>query len=435
MGQSQNIFIIDDDGDFVSLLTEILTQAGYGVSSTTKAEKAAAFLAEAAYDLLVIDQRLGETTGVELLREIRKKHSTLPVIVISGFLDHDSAQEFVNLGVSGIFFKPLNIFALLKRVEELFNGSVKASGLATPDPGIRGFTQTPFGSTVSRELFFKKLQTLVDFRGTLLLIGDESSPFRAVAEEFAKHSAAGEKLLPWQADYAREEGLLRAVGSSPTLFLVERIEALSEAERTLFYRIAKKEAPFEKLPNVRFLFCLNKELDALYEEKAIDDEFYLFLGNLELKLPKIAGLGHIHNPDSVQKALKHLSSTPFKDAKTPARVLVLDDEDLHAQMVVDLLESCKLGALKLNNPSEALLAMRKERFSLIITDFRMPGINGVDFVAQARQTDAALPIFIVTGNIQLPEVVRLGNMGVTRLIQKPIDAKAFMEEVLRAIGK
>ncbi len=422
----RTIFIVDDDGDFVALLTEILTQAGYEVLSSTQPAAALQTLQTRSFDMIVLDQKMGELSGSDFLTKLRQKDAATPVIVVSGYLESASAQEFINRGVSGIFFKPLNIFALLKRVEEIFKGSVKPSGAATADAGIRGLTQMPFASVASKEVFVKKLQTLSDFKGNLLLVGDATSPFEVIASEIVKKS--GGKFITWEKSMVTPTVLVQAIGgATQATLLVKDVAALGDEERAAIMKSEKHEAPFNEVASVRFIFCLKEELDVLYEKKIVDDEFYLFLGNLELKIPRAANVQNLHKPDGVQRAAGTLqTATPFKAG---GRVLVLDDEDLHAQMVVDLLEQAGHQAVKINNPSEALILLRKEKFSLIITDFRMPGLNGVDFIAQTRQVDASIPIFIVTGNIEVPEMVRIGNMGVTRLIHKPINAAKFLEEV------
>lgn len=430
VADQRTIFIVDDDGDFVALLTEILSQAGYEVLSSTQPSQALKTLQERSFDMVVLDQRMSEMSGSDFLTSLRQRDAATPVIVVSGYLESASAQEFINRGVSGIFFKPLNIFALLKRVEEIFKGSVKPSGAGATDAGIRGLTQMPFASVTSREVFIKKVHALSGFKGNLLLVGDAASPFEVIAREVVKKS--GDKLISWDKKLTAAPALTQAVAGLPLATIwVKDLAALGDDERAAIMKIEKKEEPFNNLTtSLRFVFCLQEDLDALYEKKKLSDEFYLFLGNLELKIPRGATVQNVHKPEGVQRAAGALQTeAPFKAEAGLKRVLVLDDEDLHAQMVVDLLEQGGHKAVKINNPSEALQLLKKEKFSLIITDFRMPGLNGVDFIAQTRQVDASIPIFIVTGNIEVPEMVRIGNMGVTRLIHKPIDSAKFLAEV------
>lgn len=427
MSETKKILIIDDDNDFNSLLTEIFEQADYEVVSQTSPTKGLELLGEESFDLLVLDQKMPDLRGVELLEKFRQINATLPVVVVSGFLENASTQDFINLGVSGIFFKPLNIFALIKRVEEIFQGKIKSSGSmsALTDLGIRGFTRSPFDDATSKEEFLKKVKGLADFQGNLLLIGNDGSPFEKVAKELTKVSQ-GQKLLKWEERYATSPELIE--GGVPLTFLVYQPHRLSGAQRDCFYKIAKKESPFRTLGSVRFIFCFTQPVDELYESGTINDQFYLFLGNLELELPKPVDPQMLHRAAGIERAASHMGSTQLS-----GRVLVLDDEDLHAQMVCDLLKEDGLDGLKITNPSEALLALRKERFSLVVTDFRMPGISGLDFVSQAHQIDPSLPVLVVTGNIQLPEMVRVGNMGVARLIPKPIDPRGFIQEVRNLI--
>ena len=421
VSENRSILIVDDDRDFLDLLGEILSQGGYSVIATQNPSEVLLKIESAPQKpaAIIIDQKMDGLTGVELLKKIRASHPSLPVVVVSGFLDNSTAQEMINLGVSGIFFKPLNIFALLKRLEDISKGLAKSSGIVPALVGsIKGFTRMPFGN--SKDLFFKRLESLGSFKGNLLLVGDAQSPFIAVAEEIVSKSpqnSSGEKLIDWMPAYADPARLKKALsGLSSATILVKDILLLTAAERSTLIKSShtqktpadQNSADFSDLPPLRYIFCLVDELDQLYEKKLIDDEFYLFLGNLELRLPRVGA-----------------SNQPKEEAK----VLILDDDDLHAQMMEDLLSEAGYHTVKMMNPAEALLTLRKERFSLIITDFRMPGINGADFIVQARQFDANVPIFIVSGNVELPELVRLGNMGVTRILPKPIDTPKFLAEV------
>ena len=86
-----------------------------------------------------------------------------------------------------------------------------------------------------------------------------------------------------------------------------------------------------------------------------------------------------------------------------------------------------------SSAEDALQDIPRFKPNVVLMDINLPGINGVDFVTQARQIEPSIPIFIVTGNIQLPEIIRIGNMGVTQIIPKPIDIKAFLEEVQKVV--
>jgi DNA-binding response OmpR family regulator len=431
VGTPRNIVIIDDDNAFANLLTEVLSQGDYHVKAYVDPAAGSVALDAGSFDLAIIDQQMEGITGAELLRKIRIK-SKIPVIIISGYLNPTITPSLINQGVSGIFFKPLNIFALLKRIEEIFQGKVISSGIvvqASPATEMRGLTRTPFTSPLTKELFLKKIQSLASFKGVLLLIGDGSGAFSAVAEELIRRAAAEDCLLKFPpspesgktVDGAEATTLVRKLleDKKTATFFIRNVKDITGEIKDVLFKIARHDSPFDKSPPVRFIFCLEKELDELYESGAIDDEMYIFMGNVELRLPRA---------DS--SARRGLTAAP-REAPSPSagRILVVDDEAPHAQMIVDLLDVAGYKALMMTSPAEALQTLKKEKFSLILTDFRMPGIDGIDFVSQARTLSQDVPIFIITGDIQLPEMVRVANMGITRLITKPIDPRGLIREI------
>ena len=122
---------VDDDVDFNSLLTDIFSQAGYDVTSELDPQKALALIREFQFDLVVTDQRMPGISGKDFLRELKKAQPKTPMIMVSGFLDNETIRDLIREGVGGVFFKPLNVFSLLKRTAKLLE---QAHGTA-PRPG------------------------------------------------------------------------------------------------------------------------------------------------------------------------------------------------------------------------------------------------------------------------------------------------------------
>ncbi|OYW85495.1 MAG: response regulator [Sphingobium sp. 32-64-5] len=82
-----------------------------------------------------------------------------------------------------------------------------------------------------------------------------------------------------------------------------------------------------------------------------------------------------------------------------AHILVVDDEFLLAMMLTDILEDEGYEVDTVSNGEAALAAVRKQRPDLVITDFMMPMMTGLEF-AEAVRADAALaslPIILVSG--------------------------------------
>jgi two-component system, cell cycle response regulator CpdR len=84
---------------------------------------------------------------------------------------------------------------------------------------------------------------------------------------------------------------------------------------------------------------------------------------------------------------------------------------------------------------EALEKLRERSFPLMLTDFNMPGMDGIELAEKAREMAPHMPIFMITGDIS-PEIVRLaGEAGIARVFAKPFDLEdmvAMVERILQA---
>ena len=90
------VLIVDDDAVSCRLLSEVLTQDGVSVVWDTDPRQALARIGEEPIDLAVLDMRMPEMNGIELLRRLRTKQPELPVIVMTGFGSVDTAVEAIS---------------------------------------------------------------------------------------------------------------------------------------------------------------------------------------------------------------------------------------------------------------------------------------------------------------------------------------------------
>lgn len=112
-----------------------------------------------------------------------------------------------------------------------------------------------------------------------------------------------------------------------------------------------------------------------------------------------------------------------------AHILVVDDEFLLAMMLTDILEDEGYRVVTVSNGQTALAAVRKQRPDVVITDFMMPMMTGLEF-AEAVRADTALadlPIILVSGaqgNIarERPELFQA-------VFDKPYKHSAILEAV------
>ena len=116
------ILIIDDDEQIRESLSQYLILLGYKVKTASDAP-AALQLMRHGVDLVLTDQRLSETTGIELIRDMRNLNVQVPFVMMTGFPDLAIVQEARGLGVSAFLKKPLDLKELGRRVDDLLGKS------------------------------------------------------------------------------------------------------------------------------------------------------------------------------------------------------------------------------------------------------------------------------------------------------------------------
>lgn len=300
---AHRILIVDDDQEFNDLLTDVFEQADYLVETSLGVDAATQRLGEEEFDLVVTDYRMPGRSGVELIARLQETAPKVPVIMVSGYLENGVIRDLIRRGVGGIFMKPLNIFSLLKKTDELIQKSRRQGDQETDadaDPG--GFeTNLPFAFRTfpcrdphSRE-FARRVHDLRDFTKNLLMIGETGADFPSVCRDIVSYALRKDHPVFLSPSNVRRQDLFDALeaavedGAEQITFVVSGPELLTDEQREIVYQLARQKGPFVALTMpTRFIFCLNRELDHFYDSGLIDEEFYIFLGATELKIPALS---------------------------------------------------------------------------------------------------------------------------------------------------
>jgi two-component system response regulator FixJ len=112
-----------------------------------------------------------------------------------------------------------------------------------------------------------------------------------------------------------------------------------------------------------------------------------------------------------------------------AQVHVIDD-DADARESLEFLLSTADVEVTTYGSAAAFLAVARQARGCVVTDLRMPEIDGMDLVHRLRQLGVDLPIIVITGHGDVPLAVEAMRAGVRDFIEKPFDD----ETILRAIG-
>jgi len=118
MGETIRILIIDDDENIRKVLTTILEDEGYDVESVDTAKKAIERTRRKFYNLALIDIRLPDMEGIELLTKMKNTTPKIRKIIITGYPTLQNAVEAVNRGADAYIMKPFDMEKVLEEIKD-----------------------------------------------------------------------------------------------------------------------------------------------------------------------------------------------------------------------------------------------------------------------------------------------------------------------------
>ena len=110
---------------------------------------------------------------------------------------------------------------------------------------------------------------------------------------------------------------------------------------------------------------------------------------------------------------------------------MLDDEAHCAHMLQDLLSLHHYSVDSSTLPERALEQLEEIPYDLVISDYRMPGMDGAAFLKCVRELYPKLPFIFVSGLMNTSDLVKVANLDVSVVLEKPLDLPQFLEQVAR----
>jgi DNA-binding NtrC family response regulator len=117
--QSARILVVDDEKSILMLLDEALSQWGYQVTTASSASDALAALRTQVFDAALTDVRMPDMSGIELLRELKKRDESMEVVIMTGYPTIASAVEALKEGAYDYLSKPLILDELRHLMQRL----------------------------------------------------------------------------------------------------------------------------------------------------------------------------------------------------------------------------------------------------------------------------------------------------------------------------
>jgi DNA-binding NtrC family response regulator len=141
----------------------------------------------------------------------------------------------------------------------------------------------------------------------------------------------------------------------------------------------------------------------------------------------------LQSPESEQG---ELTSTPAgtSSLEAPRRVLIVEDNELSCRQLKRLLDTDP--AIEVHTASDghkALHDLTEQDYSIVITDLRMPHLDGMELIKQIQERGLAVTVIVTTGHGSIDEAVQAIRMGAYDFLTKPVDVENLRLVVKRAL--
>ncbi len=114
------VLLVDDEIDFLEALIKRMKKRGVDVTGVSSGKEALSFLDTNQVDVVVLDVKMPGMDGIETLREIKRRHPLVEVIMLTGHANLEVAIEGMELGAFDYLMKPMDIDELLYKVEDAY---------------------------------------------------------------------------------------------------------------------------------------------------------------------------------------------------------------------------------------------------------------------------------------------------------------------------
>lgn len=308
----RSILIVEDDITFSLMLTTWLGKKGFRVQSVFSVKEAKQRMEGTFYDLVLSDLRLPDSDGIALLHWMKSQCPTVPVILMTGYAEIQSAVLAMKSGAADYIAKPLNPEELLNKINESLASNAEsvvsqASSSSLPEPNL--YIE---GQSAAARVLYEHVRLVAPTDMSVLVTGASGTGKEYVARRI--HAESGRSKAPFVAvdcgaipkDLAASEFFGHVKGSftgaidhktgafvaadGGTIFLDE-IGNLSYAVQVQLLRALqeRKVRPIgsnQEIPiNVRLISATNENLRAAIEKGEFREDLYHRINEFSIRIP------------------------------------------------------------------------------------------------------------------------------------------------------
>ena len=305
------LLIVDDEQSIRKLCVKIGESLGFSCSESENAEDALARLETEAPDLILVDLRMAQMSGLEFLETVKKQSPRTEVAIITGYGSIDNAVQAMKLGAYDYITKPFR----LEEMKLILQRMAQKVRLVLENRSLRERVSTEMGGIVGASKEIQAVLVLIDrlkdTRTPVLISGESGTGKELVARAIHFRGALAKKpfvavdcgsLVPtlieselfgyekgaFTGALRSKEGLFQAADGG-TIFLDEVGELPLEMQTKLLRVLQEKEvrpvgSNHKKKVDVRVMAATNRDLEAAYKGGTFRKDLYFRLNVVTVHL-------------------------------------------------------------------------------------------------------------------------------------------------------
>jgi DNA-binding NtrC family response regulator len=117
------------------------------------------------------------------------------------------------------------------------------------------------------------------------------------------------------------------------------------------------------------------------------------------------------------------------------KILIVDDEPVIRTTLREIFEYEKYEIDEAGDAKKALKMIEKWEYKAILSDIKMPDMNGMEFLEELQKRDSTIPVIMITGHGDIETAVEALKKGAFDFIQKPLDLNRLLISVRHALEK
>lgn len=184
------LLIIDDEKDVHYSFSRLFEKYPYTILSANNVESGLHLARTENPDLILLDIRIGQSSGLELLKQIRRYNPNQTIIVITAYGTSDTAIEAMKQGAYDYLLKPFDIPHLKELVNRAITAATQKKSTPTPPPQAlpQNLNNTIIGSSPKMQQVYKLIGQVAPTQATVLVLGESGTGKELVAQAIHNNS-------------------------------------------------------------------------------------------------------------------------------------------------------------------------------------------------------------------------------------------------------